>query len=67
MTAILKASNWLNGQLNSIYVLDSRYAFCMEYHVCTSLMYDFANLCNFYLNIAHYVVFLLGNHLVMPL
>ena len=36
MTTVLKASNWLNGQLSSVMQLDSREAHCMEYHVCTS-------------------------------
>ena len=37
MTAVLKASDWLNGQLSSVMQLDSLEALCMEYHVCTSL------------------------------
>ena len=33
MTAVLKASDWLNGQLSSV---DSHEALCMDYHICTS-------------------------------
>ena len=40
MTAVLKASDWLNGQLSSIMQLYSREALCMEYHVCTSIIQD---------------------------
>ena len=36
MTAALKASDWLNGQLSSVMQLDSCKALCMEYHVRTS-------------------------------
>ena len=37
MTAVLKALDWLNGQLSSVMELDSREALCMEYHACTEL------------------------------
>ena len=40
MIAVLKASDWLNGQLSSEIQLDSREALCMEYHVYTSLLRD---------------------------
>ena len=36
MTAVLKASDWLNG---GVMQLDSHEALCMEYHVCTSIMW----------------------------
>ena len=38
MTAVLKASDWPNGQVSSIMQLDSREALSMEYHVCTRLV-----------------------------
>ena len=44
MTAVLKASDWLNSQLSSILQLDSHDALCMEYHVCTSYMHSGTNL-----------------------
>ena len=37
MTAVLKALDWLNGQLYNVMQLDSREALCMDYHVCTSM------------------------------
>ena len=36
MTTVLKASDWLNGQLSGVMQLDSCEDLCMEYHVCTS-------------------------------
>ena len=36
MTAVLRASDWLNGQLSSVMQqLDSHEALCMDYHVCS--------------------------------
>ena len=39
MTAVLKASDWPNS-LVTAEQLDSREALCMEYHVCTSLLFN---------------------------
>ena len=39
MTAVLKASDWPNG-LVTAEQHDSREALCMEYHVCTSLLFN---------------------------
>ena len=40
MTAVLKASDWLSGQLSSVIQFDSCEALCMEYYVCTSHSLD---------------------------
>ena len=40
MTAVLKASDWLNSQLSSIMQPNSREALFMEQHVCTSIMLE---------------------------
>ena len=40
MTAVLKASDWLNGQLSCAMQLDSREALCMEHHVCTTMYFS---------------------------
>ena len=37
MTTVLKASNWMNGQLSSVMQLDSREALCLENHAWTSI------------------------------